>query len=138
MAGKRRGWAASARKGRCRMAERAPMAARPVKLRSGAWGARVEGDGCMPGDHIIITARNGNAWPATVRRVYWQGDGLAIVSADGEEPEQGPGEPRPAFRRPSRTCPTCKTPNALSAAEAAKGYQCSRCADREEGVGFGA
>lgn len=34
----------------------------------------------------------------------------------------------------SRTCPTCKEPNALSRFEALKGYQCSRCADRDEGV----
>ena len=36
---------------------------------------------------------------------------------------------------PSRyPCPTCKTPNALSAHEKKQGYQCSRCADAEEGV----
>ena len=29
-------------------------------------------------------------------------------------------------------CPTCKTPNALSARQHAKGYQCDRCADRAE------
>jgi len=38
-------------------------------------------------------------------------------------------------RNPSRyPCPTCKTPNALSAHEKQRGYQCSRCADSEEGV----
>jgi hypothetical protein len=31
-------------------------------------------------------------------------------------------------------CPTCKTPNALSAHEKKSGYQCSKCADSEEGV----
>jgi hypothetical protein len=30
------------------------------------------------------------------------------------------------------SCPTCKTPNALSAWEHQKGYQCNRCADSEE------
>ena len=30
-------------------------------------------------------------------------------------------------------CPTCGTPNALTARDRAKGYQCDRCADREEG-----
>ena len=29
-------------------------------------------------------------------------------------------------------CPTCGREGALSAAEHAKGYQCRRCADREE------
>jgi hypothetical protein len=32
-------------------------------------------------------------------------------------------------------CPTCKKPDALSAWEKKKGYQCSACADAEEGVG---
>jgi ribosomal protein L37AE/L43A len=31
-------------------------------------------------------------------------------------------------------CPTCGRPAALSAREKAKGYQCSRCADRAEGL----
>ena len=31
------------------------------------------------------------------------------------------------------TCPNCKRPNALTAAEARKGYQCNRCARAEEG-----
>lgn len=39
-------------------------------------------------------------------------------------------------KRLDLTCPTCKTPNALSLAEARKGYQCNRCADLEEGVGY--
>jgi len=34
-------------------------------------------------------------------------------------------------------CPTCKSPNALSAHEKRQGYQCNSCADAEEGVGFG-
>ena len=32
-------------------------------------------------------------------------------------------------------CPTCKTPNALSAWQKQKGYQCDACADSEEGTG---
>ena len=31
-------------------------------------------------------------------------------------------------------CPTCNTPDALSSWEKKKGYQCSACADREEGL----
>lgn len=31
-------------------------------------------------------------------------------------------------------CPTCGRENALSAQEKAKGYQCNRCADAEEGI----
>lgn len=32
-------------------------------------------------------------------------------------------------------CPTCKTPNVLTPADRACGYQCDRCADRLE-MGF--
>ena len=38
-----------------------------------------------------------------------------------------------AKAQPSTTCPNCKRPNALTAAEARKGYQCNRCANAEEG-----
>lgn len=43
---------------------------------------------------------------------------------------------RPSRRHMDRRCipcPTCRAPNALTAKEKAKGYQCSDCADREEG-----
>jgi len=33
-------------------------------------------------------------------------------------------------------CPTCKTPNVLTPADRARGYQCDRCADRDEGGGY--
>jgi len=33
----------------------------------------------------------------------------------------------------NRPCPTCKTPNVLTPADVARGYQCNRCADAEEG-----
>lgn len=31
-------------------------------------------------------------------------------------------------------CPTCKQPNRLTPADVARGYQCDRCADLDEGV----
>lgn len=33
-------------------------------------------------------------------------------------------------------CPTCKEPNKLTPADRARGYQCDRCADREERGGW--
>lgn len=33
-------------------------------------------------------------------------------------------------------CPTCKEPNRLTPADAARGYQCDACADRDEGGGW--
>ncbi len=38
--------------------------------------------------------------------------------------------------RRSFPCPTCERPNALTAADKAAGYQCDRCADRDEGGGY--
>lgn len=32
-------------------------------------------------------------------------------------------------------CPTCLRPNQLTAKDKAKGYQCDRCADADEGLG---
>lgn len=32
----------------------------------------------------------------------------------------------------SNTCPTCKTPNALTRHEQARGYQCQSCTARDE------
>lgn len=49
---------------------------------------------------------------------------------------------RSALRRATRSnprvypCPTCKTPNVLTAKDVARHYQCDRCADRAEGVGL--
>ena len=44
-----------------------------------------------------------------------------------------------AYNKRNKTryeCPTCKTPDALSAWQHSKGYQCDRCADSEEGTGY--
>jgi len=54
---------------------------------------------------------------------------------------QSPGS-NSALRRATRRnprnlpCPTCEAPNRLTPADRAKGYQCDRCADRDEGVGY--
>lgn len=36
----------------------------------------------------------------------------------------------------NRTCPTCGTKNALTPRDVQLGYQCNRCADRDEGGGW--
>lgn len=45
---------------------------------------------------------------------------------------------RAASKRNPRNlpCPTCKQPNKLTPADRARGYQCDRCADRDEGCGY--
>lgn len=42
---------------------------------------------------------------------------------------------RASSRRNPRNqpCPTCETPNVLTPADVRRGYQCDRCADRDEG-----
>ena len=35
-------------------------------------------------------------------------------------------------------CPTCKKLNKLTAADVKRHYQCDECADRLEGIGYGA
>jgi hypothetical protein len=63
---------------------------------------------------------------------YWTGDDDRSMFAD-------PGG-RSALRRATRRnpriypCPTCKAPNRLTYKDVKLGYQCDRCADREEGV----
>jgi transposase-like protein len=37
----------------------------------------------------------------------------------------------------SLTCPTCKRENALTRAQAARGYQCNSCADADDPDGAG-
>ena len=55
---------------------------------------------------------------------------------DGMAPFRDPGG-RSALRAGKRIhpCPTCGTRNALTEADRRQGYQCDRCADRDEGFG---
>jgi len=58
---------------------------------------------------------------------------------DREQTFQRPGS---ALRRATRgnprnlPCPTCKKENRLTPKDAAKGYQCDECANRDEGGGW--
>lgn len=58
--------------------------ASPVKLRSGAWGARVASTSVRRGDSIRITTRSGKSWTATVAKVVWSGSGVAICATEDE------------------------------------------------------
>lgn len=64
-----------------------------------------------------------------------------IDDMEGREIFADPGG-RSALRASSRNnprnlpCPTCKAPNRLTPADRAKGYQCDKCADRDEGGMF--
>lgn len=54
-------------------------------------------------------------------------DGVGFASAGSALRRATKGNPR------NRSCPTCKRRNALTPLDVARGYQCDRCADRDEG-----
>ena len=70
---------------------------------------------------------------------YWEEQYENIDSLDREE--MGFADPggRSALRAATRNnprnrpCPTCGTENVLTPKDVALGYQCNRCADRDEG-----
>ena len=59
------------------------------------------------------------------------------AAVDGDRPSHHLLRRRRARGSLDLTCPTCGRANALSPADARRGYQCGRCADLEEGVGYG-
>ena len=52
--------------------------ARPMKLKSGRWGAWVPGEDVQPDMLICIRTLNGKSWYSKIERVYWQGVSGAI------------------------------------------------------------
>ena len=59
--------------------EKQQLTASPIKLRSGEWGARVQGS-AVEGASIKVTPRAGKSWQAFVSKVVWSGSGITIVS----------------------------------------------------------
>jgi len=57
------------------------FSATPAKLRSGAWGARVEGAPGV-GDVVTVTTKGGKSWEARVTRVLWAADGVALCATE--------------------------------------------------------
>ena len=55
------------------------LTASPIRLRSGEWGARVQGS-AVEGASIKVTPRAGKSWQAFVSKVVWSGSGITIVS----------------------------------------------------------
>ena len=55
------------------------LTASPIRLRSGEWGARVQGS-AVEGASIKVTTRAGKSWQAFVSKVVWSGSGITIVS----------------------------------------------------------
>ncbi len=55
-----------------------------TKLKTGAWGATVQGS-VTQGETITITARSGKSWTARVASVVWRGNGVTIVATQKAE-----------------------------------------------------
>ena len=53
--------------------------ASPVKLRTGAWGAKTDSP-VAEGDTIEITTRSGKTWEAQVEKVIWSDGQVCIVA----------------------------------------------------------
>lgn len=62
-------------------------------------------------------------WAERVERFADPGGNSALHAASKSNPR-------------NLNCPTCGAENVLTPADAARGYQCNRCADAEEGLGF--
>lgn len=81
------------------------LEASPKKLRSGEWGALVRSEAVAKGDAVKVTTRSGKSWVATVAKVVWKGEGVAIcaTAASGGGRSRARGE----CRRCGCTDPTC-------------------------------
>jgi hypothetical protein len=97
------------------------IAATPVKLRSGDWGARIPA-AVADGDIITITTRAGKSWQARVTSVVWHGQGASICTTASLD------LPASSSRAASGCC-VCRA--ALSAWERQHGVR--RCADCRDG-----
>jgi hypothetical protein len=56
-----------------------------TKLKSGAWGARVEGS-VTEGAELTIVRRDGGATTRWVERVVWSGGGIALCAVTDVNP----------------------------------------------------
>lgn len=51
-----------------------------TKLRSGAWGVRIEGPAPAEGTTITVTTKAGAVKTETIERVLWSGNGIALCA----------------------------------------------------------
>jgi len=59
--------------------------ASPTKLRTGAWGAKVQSADIKAGDMVTITTRAGKSWDAKVTKVVWAGNGVSICTTESTD-----------------------------------------------------
>jgi len=92
----------------------------PAKLRSGDWGARVQGPADV-GDTVQITTRSGKSWPARVTGIAWSGRGVTLVETESLEPRQ-PSRSVRGFGR--RSCVTGGNCSSMGSGRNCGGHDC--------------
>ena len=56
--------------------------ASPAKLRSGEWGAKIQGKKVAIGDIVQIRTAAGKTWLAEVKKIVWSGDDATIIATE--------------------------------------------------------
>ena len=86
-----------------------------AKLRSGAWGVRVQGDPAVVGAIVTVTKRSGETKSETISEIVWQGEGVALCAIH-QTARRGGGRggqfprsyrPRPYFVGRCEDAPCC-------------------------------
>lgn len=69
------------------MAHLSNVIATPTKLKSGAWGARVQATNTRveAGDQVTIRAKSGKSWTATISAIVWSGNGVYLCATQGSD-----------------------------------------------------
>lgn len=97
--------------------------ASPTKLRSGEWGAKVQTADIHEGQAIEITTKGGKSWTATVTKVVWRGDGVAIV-ATGQRARPADAYSHQGYRASRRPCKTGGNCSSFNSGRSCGGYDC--------------
>ncbi len=86
-----------------------------TKLRSGEWGVKGPAAALQPGAVVEVHKKDGSTSQATVRRVLWTGDGVALAAV--EQRGNGHGRSR-------RACVTGGNCSSFGAGRSCGGYDC--------------
>ncbi|MGH8519867.1 MAG: hypothetical protein ACREU9_00175 [Gammaproteobacteria bacterium] len=97
------------------------MKATYTKLRTGAWGVRVNGNP-KKGDRIAVTKKSGETKTETIGNIIWSGDGITLCAIEPSTSESssrgknydpqkfnGYGAPRGGYRKACVTGGNCSS-----------------------------
>lgn len=120
------------------MAHLSNVTATPTKLKSGAWGARVQANNMRveSGDTVTVRAKSGKSWTATISAIVWSGNGVYLCATQGSDrpartgrsarnydPNRfnGYGAPRGGFRKACVSDGNCSS---MGSGRSCGGYDC--------------